>query len=366
MNKLLFSFIILTLSISISTAQYQFEVEKSLPCTSIKNQQRTGTCWSFATSSFLESEVQRSSNKSLDLSEMYAVRAIYLDKARNYLLRQGKANFSQGSLSHDVARAIEMAGAIPESIYDGKLNPEDVHDHSEMEKIMKSALDTYLTSKSLSDKWENVINSILDVYMGEVPKSFKVEGNSYTPRTFADHLNLKMDDYISITSFSHHPFYKKFVLEIPDNYSNGSYYNIPLEELTEIVDQAIAKGYTVAWDGDVSEKGFSARNGIAVLPEEPTRETLFSEPGKEIRVTQQNRQTNFENLSTTDDHLMHLVGTAKDQYGTKYYIIKNSWGEISAYEGYLYMSEAYFKMKTIAVMINRDVLPTSIAQKLAP
>jgi bleomycin hydrolase len=366
MKKYLFPFIIFTLSLSISTAQYQFQVEKTLPCTSIKDQQRTGTCWSFATYSFLESEIQRTSNKSLDLSEMYAVRAIYLDKARNYLLRQGKANFSQGSLSHDVARAIEMAGAIPESIYDGKLSAEDVHDHTEMEKIMKSTLDTYLKSQSLSDKWDEVINGILDVYMGKVPSSFKVEGSTYTPRTFADYLNLKLDNYISVTSFSHHPFYKKFVLEIPDNYSNGNYYNVPLEELTEIVDQAITKGYTVAWDGDVSEKGFSAINGIAVLPKEPTRETLFSEPGEEIHVTQQNRQINFENLSTTDDHLMHLVGTAKDQYGTKYYIIKNSWGEISEYQGYLYMSEAYFKMKTIAVMINRDVLPTSIAQKIAP
>jgi bleomycin hydrolase len=202
--------------------------------------------------------------------------------------------------------------------------------------------------------------------MGEVPASFTISGKEYTPRTYAEALQLKLENYISITSFSHRPFYKKFVLEIPDNYSNGSYYNVPIDELSLIVDQALAKGYTVAWDGDVSEKGFSAQSGIAILPVDPNRQDKFKEPGKEIRVTQKNRQMNFENLSTTDDHLMHLVGSAVDQYGTKYYIIKNSWGEISEYKGFLYMSQAYFNMKTIAITINKDVLPTNIAQKLAP
>lgn len=348
------------------TAQYQFEVGKSLTRTSIKNQQRTGTCWSFATSSFLESEYQRSQDKEIDLSEMYTVRSIYLDKARNYLLRQGKANFSQGSLAHDVTRAMTMAGAVPESVYSGRLNPSDPYDHGEMEKVMKSALDMFVKSKTLSDKWDDVINGILDVYMGPVPETFVVNGKSYNPKTFSETLDLDMKDYINITSFTHHPFYEKFVLEIPDNYSNGSFYNVPLDELTMIVDEALAKGYTVAWDGDVSEKGFSARNGIAVLPVDPEREDLFTTPGKEINVTAENRQMNFESYATTDDHLMHLVGSARDQFGTKYYIIKNSWGEIGEYGGYLYMSEAYFKMKTISVTVNENVLPTSIAQKLAP
>ncbi len=366
MKKRFISICILLAATSIMMAQYQFEVERSLPGTSIKNQENTGTCWSFATNSFLESELKNELGQDFDLSEMHAVRTIYLDKARNYLLRQGKANFSQGSLSHDVMRAISMAGAIPESVYDGKLNPDDRHDHTEMENLMKAALDTYLKGKRLSSKWEEVINSIMDVYMGTVPETFMYEGKEYTPITFAQMLNLDLDDYISITSFSHHPFYSKFVLEIPDNYSNGSYYNVPLDELTDIVDRAIARGYTVAWDGDVSEKGFSASSGIAVLPENTQREDLFSQPGPEISVTQENRQANFENLSTTDDHLMHIVGISRDQDGTKYYVIKNSWGEIGNYKGYLYMSEPYFRMKTIAVMVNGNVLPPEISHKLMP
>jgi bleomycin hydrolase len=235
-----------------------------------------------------------------------------------------------------------------------------------MENLMKSTLDTYLKGKTLSGKWEQVIDRIMDVYMGEVPQTFAYEGKEYTPESFAGMLALDLEEYISITSFSHHPFYRKFILEIPDNYANGSFYNVPLDELTEITEQAVAKGYTVAWDGDVSEKGFSAATGIAVLPLHVQREDLFSVPGAEVKVTQENRQANFENLTTTDDHLMHIVGTATDQEGTKYFIIKNSWGEVGQHKGYMYMSEPYFRMKTISVMVNKNVLPTEITKKLAP
>ena len=200
--------------------------------------------------------------------------------------------------------------------------------------------------------------------MGAVPQQFDHNGKTYTPKSFVETTKLKTDNYISIGSFTHHPFYEEFILEVPDNYSNGSFYNVPLKEMMSIVDYAILAGYSISWDGDVSEKGFSAKNGMALLPEDAKREDLFLNPGKEITVTQENRQANFENYSTTDDHLMHVVGMALDQKGTKYYIIKNSWGEISDYKGFLYMSENYFKMKTISVMIHKDGLPSSSAKRL--
>jgi len=344
--------------------QYTFEVDKSLECTEVKSQDRTGTCWSFATSSFLESELIREGNESMNLSEMYVVRMIYTDKARNYVLRQGNANFSQGSLAHDVMRVLASNGAVPESVYPGREDAAMRHDHSEMERVMKGALDGLLKSSAISDKWPKVIDAILDVYLGVLPESFEYNGKNETPSSFAEELGLASNDFISITSFNHHPFYKKFILEIPDNYSNGSFYNVPIDELMETIDASINAGYTVAWDGDVSEKGFSQKNGIAVMAEDPKREDLYKNPGAEIKVTQDNRQASFESLTTTDDHLMHLTGIAHDQNGTKYYIVKNSWGNIGPAEGFIYMSEDYLRMKTISIMVNQDAVPPSVAKKI--
>lgn len=345
-------------------AQYEFKTEKKINCTAVKNQARTGTCWSFATTSFLESELIRMGMDDINLSEMFIVRNIYKDKARNYILRQGKANFSQGSLAHDLIRIAESKGIMTEAAYSGLMEGDTRYDHSEMEKGLKGFLDGIRTSKVLTKKWKNAFDGILDSYMGPIPEQFDYNGKKYTAESFADLTKLKTDDYISITSFNHHPFYEQFILEIPDNYSNGSFYNIPMDEMMSIIDYALLKGYSISWDGDVSEKGFSARNGIAVLPVDNNREDLFTMPGEEIAVTQENRQANFENYSTTDDHLMHIVGIALDQKGTKYYITKNSWGEISDYKGYLYMSEAYVKMKTVSVMIHKDGLPKNSAKKL--
>ena len=347
-----------------SYAQYEFKTEKKIHCTSVKNQARTGTCWSFSTASFLESELMRMGMEDINLSEMYIVRKIYEDKAHNYVLRQGKANFSQGSLAHDLIRIAEKDGLMTEEAYSGLVDDDTKHDHSEMEKGLKGFLDGIRKSKVLSTKWKSAFSSILDSYMGSVPAQFEYENKSYSAKTFTELTKLKTDNYISITSFSHHPFYKKFILEVPDNYSNGSFYNVPLDEMISIMDYALLAGYSIEWDGDVSEKGFSARNGIAVLPTDNKREDLFTVPGPEIKVTQENRQINFENYSTTDDHLMHIVGIALDQKGTKYYIIKNSWGEISDYNGFLYMSEAFMKMKTISIMIHKDALPKNSSKKL--
>ncbi len=343
---------------------YTFETTHSVNCTPVKSQDKTGTCWSFATASFLESEIMRMGNGSHDLSEMFVVRNIYRDKARNYVLRQGKANFSQGSLAHDLIFIAKKYGVVPESAYSGKLDEAAKHDHSEMEAVLKGMLDGVLSQKKLSPQWPKAFDCVVDVYLGEVPETFSYNGKSYSPESFTASLGFNPDDYVNITSYTHHPFYSRFVLEIPDNYSNGSFYNVPMEDLQRIVDEAIKKGYSIAWDGDVSEKGFSAKNGIAILPVDEKREDLFEKPGEEIKVTQELRQSTFESFATTDDHLMHLTGIAKDQDGNKYYLIKNSWGEIGDYKGFLYMSEAYFQLKTVSVMVHKDAIPKSIAQKL--
>ncbi|MCP4437350.1 MAG: aminopeptidase [Aureispira sp.] len=346
-----------------ATAQYDFKVSKEIKYTPIKSQDRTGTCWSFATSSFLESELKRMGKGDYDLSEMYTVRNIYLNKAQNYLFRQGKANFSQGSLSHDVINAFKMGGAMPESAYSGIASGDKKHDHSELAKVLNGMMTSLTKVKRPSTKWRQVVNAVLDVYLGTPEQKFKYKGKEYTPQTFAASLGINTKDYISVTSYTHHPFYENFVLEIPDNYSNGSYQNVPIDELMKITDHALKNGFSIAWDGDVSEKGFSGKQGIAVLPTDVSREDLFENPSEELFVDQELRQSTFENYSTTDDHLMHVVGTAKDKKGTKYYIIKNSWGAIGPYKGLIYMSEAYFKLKTVAILLHKDGIPKDIKSK---
>jgi len=345
-------------------AQYEFSKVKTISCTDVKSQDRTGTCWSFATSSFLESELLRQGVKNPDLSEMFTVRNIYVDKAMNYVYRQGKANFSQGSLGHDVLRSYKKFGAVPESAFSGMYAGQSKHNHGEMERVLKGMLDGVIKSKNLSSHWRDAVDAVLDVYLGEVPSEFEVNGKKYTPKSYAKSLNINPDDYVSISSFTHHPFYESFILEIPDNYSNGQFYNVPLDDMMAIIDYSLEQGISLSWDGDVSEKGFSARQGIAVLPEDADREDLYEKPGAEQSVNQTNRQEGFESFATTDDHLMHLVGAARDQKGTKYYLIKNSWGEISDYKGYLYMSRPYVQMKTMAIMVHKDGIPKSIRKKL--
>lgn len=336
-------------------SQYSFSDVSMVQCTEVKNQARTGTCWSFATASFLESELQRMGKGTVNLSEMYVVRSIYKDKAMNYMMRQGKANFSQGSLAHDLIRIISKSGIVPESAYNGRLKAKAAYDHSEMEAGLKGFLDGVRTQKRLSPTWKVAFNDILDAYMGTVPDKFEVDGKTHDAKSFAKALGLNVADYVSITSFSHHPFNESFILEIPDNYSNGSFYNVPLDDMMASIDAALSRGYSISWDGDVSEHGFSSNDGIAILPKD-REDDIFEKPGLEWKVTQANRQANFESYSTTDDHLMHIVGTTIDQNGTKYYIVKNSWGIRGPYDGFVYMSEAYIRMKTISVMMHQDAL----------
>lgn len=363
--KHIISFIALAIfSTNIAFGQYQFTHNQDIACTPIKNQQNTGTCWSFATTSFVESELIRLGHKNLNISEMFVVRNIYKDKAANYIFRQGKANFSQGSLAHDVIRAIAKHGILPESSYSGRTKEGQAYDHSELEAGLKGYLDAVKSTNRPSPQWPSVVSAILDVYLGTYKADFSINGKTFNPIQYRDYLKFDAKNYVSLTSFNHHPFYENFILEIPDNYSNGGFYNLPIDELMSTIDHALDNGYTIAWDGDVSEKGFSSRNGIAILPKDASRDDLFTQVGPEEDVDQATRQTSFENYSTTDDHLMHIVGTSLDQNGNKYYIIKNSWGETGPYKGFLHMSRAYMKAKTVGILLNKDSLPQNVLKKM--
>ena len=346
------------------TAQYNFTPDIQWDCTDVKSQDNTGTCWSFSTCSFLESELLRMGKGEQDLSEMFIVRNTYKDKAQNYLLRQGNANYSEGSLSHDVIQVLKYQGIVPEAIYSGKIKEDTIHNHSKLVQDSKKMLDGLLKKKKGLETWRADYDALLDQHLGAVTDEFTYIDKTYTPKTYAASLDLNASDYITLTSYTHHPFYDSFILEIPDNYSNGAYWNIPIEELMMVMDTALAQGYTIAWDGDVSEKSFSAQSGIAILPKEVTRKDLFDKPGPELEVDQALRQETFENFSTTDDHLMHIIGTATDQNGTKYYITKNSWGKQGTFNGYLMMSEAFVKLKTVGIMLHKEVIPETVMRKL--
>ena len=350
---------ILSINIELS-AQYDFEIVHQIENTNVKSQGKTGTCWSFASISFIESEILRTSGQTVDLSEMHIVRDVYKDKARNYILRQGKANFSEGSLAHDMLNAGLRQGLVPEQAYSGKTDKQ--HNHKELFKELKTYLDGIVEDHKIPSDWEVTLDSIMDKHLSTYSDSFILNEKTYNAQSYYDNLGLDLEKYINLTSFTHHKFNKEFVLEIPDNYSNGSYLNIEIDRLQNLVETAIAEGHSVIWDGDVSEKGFSAQRGLAINPIK-FDEKCFDEPCRELAVNQKDRQTSFENYSTTDDHLMHIVGIAKDEMGGKYYIIKNSWGEISDFKGYLMMSESYFRAKTVAVTLNEDFLQESKSEE---
>jgi len=339
--------------ISHGSAQYDFKTLNQIDDTPIKSQDKTGTCWSFSAASFIESEMLRKNDKELDLSEMYIVRQVYIDKASNYLLRQGKANFSEGALAHDLFNAVAKVGIVPEKDYSGKI--EESHDHSVMFEELKSYLDTLLVHKEEIGDWKKDYNKIMDQYLGSNDIVMLEDEKEVTAKDYFASLEIDVKDFINLTSFTHHPFYENFILEIPDNFSNGSYYNVPIDELEEITQKALNSDHTVLWDGDVSEKGFSATRGLAIYPIEMD-EKCFDQPCEELYIDQKTRQIDFENFSTTDDHLMHIVGMSEDMEGNAYYIIKNSWGEISDYKGYIMMSEAYFRAKTVAVTLDKNFI----------
>ncbi|MEO0405019.1 MAG: C1 family peptidase, partial [Bacteroidota bacterium] len=334
---------------------------------STKDQCRTGTCWSFATTSFLESELIRMGKGNIDLSEMYNVRMTYPEKVKSYIRFQGKTQFGPGSLSHDVINVIAKHGVVPESVYSGLKNGETVHNHNEMDNVLEAMANSIVENSrgSISPNWNGAVDGVLDAYLGDAPESFTVDGKTYTPAEYRDFLGINASDYVSLSSFTHHPFYEKFILEVPDNFSQGMFHNVPMDDLVNVTEAALRSGYTVAWDADVSEPGFSFRNGMALLLDRSIpKGERFSEIQEEMPVSQEGRQSNFDSYSTTDDHLMHLIGMARDQNGKQYFIIKNSWGSDNPYDGKQYISYDYFKMKTVGLLLHKGALPKPLAKKL--
>ena len=366
---------------------YQFTEVVTVPATPVKNQAATGTCWCFATTSFMESELLRMGKGTYDLSEMFIVRQKYMNQLQDNYLRRGDGNIGQGSLSHTFMNAYRQVGIVPEEVYTGINYDSEKHNHSEMVRYMHAIADVAVKAKQRSSEYDKLIANLFDTYLGKLPEKFTYKGKEYTPKSFAESLGLNMDDYIELTSFTHHPYYVKFNVEVPDNWEHSLMYNLPLDEMMQTVDYALNNGYTVCWDGDVSEKGFSFTNGVAINPEVKKVEDLsntdrarfeklgekerleevfkFERPYPEINVTPEVRQAGFESFVTTDDHLMHLTGIAKDQNGTKYYITKNSWGtDRNKFGGYLNMSESFVRAKTIYVMVHKDAIPKAIKGKL--
>ncbi|MDC8001603.1 C1 family peptidase [Aequorivita todarodis] len=370
MRSILFFFgILFTLSLTAQEA-YKFTTVTDLEATPVISQGITGTCWSFSSTSFLESEIIRLTGKKIDLSEMYQVRNTYPLKAENYIMRQGKAQFGEGGLAHDVMNSVAKNGLVPEEAFSGLFAGETVYNHAEMVAVLEAMLKTYVDNpgRKLSKKWRAAIEGVLDTYIGKNVTHFTFEGKQYTPQTFLAMTKIQPADYVNITSFTQAPFYSKFILNIPDNWSNGSFYNVPLDEMMATIDNALENGFTVELDCDVSERSFSSKDGVAVIPEneENILKALHSTyPEKEI--TQQYRQDEFENYDTTDDHLMHITGILRDQNGTKYYKVKNSWGTDEtrvANGGYVYFSEAYMRLKAVSVTVHKDALPKETSKKL--
>ena len=368
---LLFSLVLFSSANIFAQEKFEFTSIIDLDATEIKSQDNTGTCWSYSTTSFIESELIRLGKGKHNISEMFNVRFVYKEKALNYVGRQGKANFSQGSLSHDVMNSIRENGMVPDEVYTGLPNGEEKHNHDELETILKSIVDGLIKTRKLSENWLNAFMSVVDTYLGEEPEEFKYKGKKYTPQSFSKDMGINPDDYVNISSFSHEPFYKQFILNVPDNFSNGSFYNLPLDEYMQVIDAALENGFTMAWDADVSEKGFSSKEGVAVIPAKDRKDMSDKETRQvckeiipELEVTQENRQKAFDSHETTDDHLMHITGKLKDQKGNIYYKVKNSWGTKRGIDGFIYASAAFVKMKSISVMVHKDALPAAIKTKL--
>lgn len=364
LKKIIFCTSLLTSMIASAqkAGPFNFTVVKNIEATDVKSQDQTGTCWSFSTSSFIEAEIFRKTGVKTDLSEMFVVRKVYLDKAINYLRFHGMANFSQGALAHDLFRIFETYGAMPEEVYSGKKKGEK-HNHGAMEKELKTYLDSLLSKKTIEPHWKEGFEKILDKHLGVLPAVFEVDKIKYNAKSYAESLNINVNNYVGFTSFTHHPFYGSFAIEVPDNFSRGFYTNVDMFQLIELMVSSINQGYTVEWDGDVSETGFGRQAGVAVLlaPGEQIGDSL----PVEIKPTQELRQAAFDSHETTDDHLMHITGMATDQKGNRYFIVKNSWGNKAGINGYVYMSENYMAMKTISIMIHRTTIPPLIRHLLS-
>ena len=367
---------------------YVFTTIEEVPSTSVKNQYRSGTCWSFSGLGLIESDLLREGKDPVDLSEMFVVRNSYSDKAKKYVRFHGKLNFTGGGGFSDVIYVIDNYGIVPEEIYEGREIGEENHIHGEMDVILKAYADAVIKNKNkkISPVWHKGFNGVLDAYLGDYPETFVYEDVEYTPKSYAESLGINPDDYIELTSYTHHPFYESFIMEIPDNWMYSETYNLPIDELMEVFKNAIEEGYPIAWGADVSEKGFSWKNGVAIVPEEDItdlqgtekekwekltdkekKKSLYSfeKIVKEKEITQEMRQEAFDNYQTTDDHGIVITGMAEDQNGNLYYKVKNSWGtDNHIYDGYFYASEPFVKYKTMNMMVNKNAIPKKIRKKL--
>lgn len=385
MKKLLLSVLSLSLVYSLQAqtpltnkkgSEYQFTVVKNLDATAVQNQNQTGTCWSFSSLSFFESELIRmGKGKEFNLSEMFVARKAYPLKADNYVRMHGHTNFGEGGGFPDVIHVLRNYGMVPEEVYTGKKDIKAPHNHAVLEATLKGILNASANDQTPKIDFSAIhqtVESTCDAFLGHVPEKFDYKGKSYTPKTYAESLGINPDDYVFITSFTHHPFYSKFALEVPDNWNWQQMYNLPLNEFQQVMQNSVMNGYTIAWAADVSEKGFKFKDGLAIVPEkswddmtEEEKANLTVKPQAQMKITQENRQLAFDNYETQDDHGMHIVGMVKDQNGTMYYIVKNSWGkDRNECDGYFYASESYVLYKTTSIMVHKKALPAEIAKKL--
>ena len=386
MKRSLFALAAIMLSLSavaqeVKQDKPEFTVVKKAPVTSVKNQYRSGTCWCYSALSFVESEIIRQKGIEVDLSEMFVVNHAYFDRAVKYIRLDGKLGFSAGSSFGDVFEVIKSYGIVPQDVYSGMNYGTELPVQGELDAVLEGFVKALVTNpnRKLTPAWKPAFQGILDAYLGEIPATFKAEEKAFNPLTYRDYLGINTDDYINLTSFTHHPFYEPFIIEVCDNWRWGSAYNLPIEELMEVMYNAVENGYTIAWGADVSEKGFT-RSGIATVPDFENKVTAGSDqerwvgksetgkeesaPAEEKVITQEMRQIAYDNKETTDDHGMHIYGLAKDQNGNPFFIVKNSWGKAGDYEGIWYASDAYVRYKTLNIVVHKDALPKSIKKKL--
>lgn len=346
----------------------------NVECTDVKNQASSGTCWSYSTNSFIESEMIRMGKKPVDLAEIFTARKVYEDKADSYVRMHGALEWGDGGECHDVISMYKKYGAVPQSAYSGLQYGTTKNKFAEMQGILKAMLDVVVKNPNgkLTPSWKKAFKGVLDAYLGKVPKTFEYKGVEYTPRTFADEVvGINPNDYVELSSFKDHPYYEKMTLMVPDNWSFQKVYNVKMNDITDIIDYALSKGYSVAWATDVSEKYFSWKNGVAYVPEkdwddmdEEERKAMFDGPKPERKITAAMRQEAFDNYTTTDDHGMHIVGLAKDQDGREYYMVKNSWGDKNDYKGYIYVTKNYVRYKTTAFLLNKHGIPREMREEL--
>ena len=402
MKKILFSFAVCAMSMSLaaqvdntetpsdSTEGFRFTTIDSIAITPVKDQNRSSTCWSYSTIGFLESELLRMGKGEYDLSEMFVVHHTMLDRAEYSVRMYGTAEFAPGGSAYDVIYCLKNYGMVPQEVMPGiqyGSTPADTLPvHAELDAVAGGVVKAVTNSglKKLTPVWKKALTAVYDTYLGECPATFIYNGKEYTPKSFAEELGLNADDYVSITSYTHHPYYTTFALEVPDNWRMDQMYNVPMDEMMAIIDNALAKGYTLAWGADVSEICFT-RKGLGVVPEEEKavdltgsdaarwlglsatdkREELTKKPLPEKTITQEMRQAAYDSWENTDDHGMQIFGTAKDQNGKRYYMVKNSWGtKRSEYKGIWYVSEAYMQYKTNDVLVHKNAIPKDIRKKL--